>query len=199
MSAILNQPGVFKALPVAWSIQESEGGSQSVALVIEFLIREEWENGEWTSWAEYEDHTIRGYFYIVKRDGTVNAKQVESLAKSLGWTGDLRAVEGDPPDRLCQIVVKEEVYQGKTQVKVKWINPEDYTPGLMGVDAETVGGLQTRFGSLLRAAAASALKTSGPKPAAPGRAKPKPAPKGAATAAEPSGEGDAGFDNSIPF
>jgi hypothetical protein len=211
VSAILSQAGIFKAVPTAWSVKESDGDSQSVALVIEFLITEEWAEGEWASWAEHEEHTIRGYFYIIKRDGTVNTTQVEALAKALGWAGDLRAVEGPPPDRTVQIVVKDEPYLGQSSYKVKWINPEDHKPGLFGSSPEEVGSLQTRFGSLLRAAAAGALKAAaapskpsraGPKARTPAGATPKPAEPQAASAQTPGAtpeRSDAQFNDDIPF
>ncbi len=164
MSVALTRDGIFKARPLSWAVRTYEN-SQAVAVNMKFSILSQLDGTEWVSWAECEEHVVYGAFFVVKKDGTVNTQAVENLYAALGWEGDLRQVGASPvPDRVVQITVKNEPYQGKDQWKVGWINPEDYTPQPQGASEEDVGRLQARFGSLLRAAAAGA-KMAAAKPA----------------------------------
>jgi len=172
MSAIqLDRSGIFKARPFDWSVQPSNT-SKAVAISIGLLITAQYKNGEWTSWEEYEPHQTRGWWYVVGKNGQVNTVAVEQLAKSLGWNGDLKAVNGDVPDVVVQVNVKASEYDGKTQYKAGWMNPEDFVPEPFGASDEDVSKLQVQFGSLLRAAASSVVKakakplTKAPPPAA---------------------------------
>lgn len=163
MSIQLERAGIFKARPMAWGLQKSDQ-TQSVAVGIEFAIVAMLDNGAWQDWTQYEEHTITGYFYVVKRDGTINTRTVENLVQALGWNGDLSSVLAPPPDRVVQITVNAEEYEGKIRHKVQWINPEDYTPKPVFIEAGEVQTLQNRFGSLLRAAAASVKPAPAPVP-----------------------------------
>lgn len=183
----LDREGVFKALPMSWGLQASEQ-SQSVALVVTFKITAQFDGGSWLDWTQFEDHEITGWFYIVKRDGQVNAATVENLVKSIGWTGSLDLKAG-PPEITCQITTAFEEYNGKSSLKVKWLNPEDFTPGPKTADDATVKNLQARYGAQLRAAAASAA----PKATATPKASPPP-PRAAAPAATDATEDDLPFE-----
>lgn len=191
----IDREGIFKAKPVAWSVKTFEG-KQSVALNVEFVIVAMLDQGEWQDWTLYDTCRVWGDFFVVKKDGRPNTAQVQQLAESLGWNGDLRVVFGEPPDVVVQVTVKEETYDGRTFYKAAWVNPEDYVPGPKGgADAATVEQLQTRFGSLLRAAATS-KSAPGAKAAAPGAkpaaAAPPPAqrPPAAAAAAQARAQRD---------
>jgi len=175
---LLNQPGTFKAMPMGWDISKKDD-SKSVAMVIQFHILEALgDDNQWQDWREYQPQEITGYFYVVKKDGNINTVQVEQLAKAIGWNGDisLGTLRNGPPEKACQIVVEWEEYNGKDRLKIKWINPEDYTPGLKQSDDSTVQNVAAVYGSQLRAAAAQHLPRAQPaaKKAAP-PAKPKPA------------------------
>lgn len=152
----LDRAGIFKAVAQSWFVQTKEN-SGSVAIGIQFLITAQLNgNNEWDDWSAYEEHGITGYFYVVKRDGSVNVPTVDQLVWSLGWTGDLAEVHALPvPAKEVQITVKEETYEGRTQFKVGWLNPGDFTPGPRGASDTEVKQLHARFGSLLRAAASS--------------------------------------------
>jgi hypothetical protein len=157
----LDRDGIFKAIPQSWAIRKNDQ-TQSVGISIEFLITAQLEGSEWTPWAGYADHSVWGTFYVVKKDGTVNQSAVEQLAQSLGWNGDLRAITLGPPATEVQITVKEEIYDGKSRLKATWINPGDYSPQPSGASQEDMTKLQTRYGSLLRAAVAGATKNGPP-------------------------------------
>jgi len=193
---MLDREGMFKAMPENWGLQSSES-SQSVALVITFRIVAQFQGGTWEDWSGYEEHQIVGYFYIVKKDGQVNASTVENLAKSIGWDGNLNSIQYGPPAVVCQLTVAEEEYNNKVKLKVQWMNPEDHMPGPKVAPPAEVIQLNARYGSLLRAAAAAAKPKSAAAvkpapPALPKPASPTPARKLDANAA--MGDDDLPFD-----
>lgn len=159
----LDRAGIFKAKPTSWGVQKSEG-SQSVAIAIDFTILAQLEGYEWADWSGYEEHTITGYFWVIKKDGSINSTTVTSICESLYWNCSLESIANDPvPDMVVQITVKEETYNGQTRLKVGWLNPGDYSPKAAYAPVEEVKELQTRFGSLLRAAGGSSVpKTKAP-------------------------------------
>lgn len=181
MSAIqLDRPGIFKARPFDWSVQPS-ATSKAVAVSVGMLVIAQYEDGGWASWEGYEPHQTRGWWYVIGKTGAVNTVAVEQLVKSLGWSGDLKAIRGDAPDVIVQVSVKGEEYNGKTQYKAGWMNPEDFVPEAIGASDDDVSKLSIQFGSLLRAAAASVKKAPAPVKAPPKSAS-KTAPPPAATA-----------------
>lgn len=195
---LLDRPGTFKALPMSWDIATSEA-SKSVALVIQFKVLEFLTTKGWEDWRGFADQEITGYFYIVKKDGTPNTVQIDALYRAIGWNGDisLQTLRREPAETPCQIVVEIENYNGKEKLKVKWINPEDFTPGIRQSDDATVQDVNKVYASQLRAAAAAAAKAAGPaKPAA----SPPPAAKKRpdfAPAPAPAGAPEA--DDDLPF
>lgn len=169
----LEREGIFKVRPLNWYLQPSDReGSQAIAVSIEFLILAQLEGAEWTSWDQYEDHSVVGWFYIVKADGTVDSARVQDLHDALGWNGDPDAFAGGVPDVVVQVTVKGDVYNGRTSYKAAWIRPGDFTPRPKEATPEAVSSIKKRYGSLFRAAASGATK------AAPGKtAPPKLTPK----------------------
>lgn len=171
MSTFIDRAGIFKARPTEWAVQPS-ANSQAVAVQVDFTITDQLDSatGAWASWADFEEHTARGYWYVIAKDGKVNQTAVDQLVKSLAWNGDLRLVTGAAPDVPVQITVTEETYNSRTRFRASWLNPGDFVPGGSGgAPSEAVEKLAVQFGSLLRAAAAVA--TGGRRAPAP---KPKP-------------------------
>ncbi len=148
----LDREGIFKARPISWSVLDADSGA--VAVSLEFEILAQWDGeGGWIDWAGYEMHRCFGSWWVVKKNGQINTGAAEQLAVSLGWDGDLRSVFGGPPSRIVQVSVKAEEYDGRTRYRAGWMNPEDYVPQQAGASEEKVNELQSRYGSLLRAAA----------------------------------------------
>lgn len=182
----LDRSGIFKARPFSWTVVTNEN-SQSVGINIGFLIDAQLEGEEWTSWKDFDAHIVYGTWYVIGREGAPNTAAIDQLAKSMGWNGNLTAIAGEPPDVVVQIAVKEDTYKEKTRFKASWMNPEDYVPTGIGASSDDVKSLQTRFGSLLRAAAASAVKPAGKpaaKPAVPSTTPAKPVPPATTKARE---------------
>ena len=152
-----------------------------------FLVIEELDGDKWLSWDEAGEYMFWGTWWVVKKDGTVNQSAVEQLKKCLGWNGDLDSIVDPAPDTIVQVSVKEETYEGVTRYKGSWMNPADHTGGGPGsLDPTKKKELKARFGSLLRAAAASVegVKKAPEKPVEAKKGGPK--PKGAPTPATPA-------------
>jgi len=153
-----------------------EAKSGAVAINITFQVTDQWNGGEWESWAEYAVNEVQGAYYVVKRDGAVNESAVEQLAKAIRWNGDLRTVIGQPPDIEVQITVSEEVYDGTTSFKAGWLNPGDHVPSF-GASPEDIMKLHVRFGSLLRAAASASVPAPAKKTSTKTESKAEPVPR----------------------
>lgn len=144
---VIDREGIFKAAPGATvSIEEKESGA--IAAVIQFTITHSLENGQWTDWAGYGVHAYHRA-WIVKKDGTVNMRAVETLHDVLNLTYNGEGITGDSP--AVQITVKNEPYEGKDSFKVAWVNPLDYQPG-PSVDPAIIAKLNQLHGAKLRAA-----------------------------------------------
>ena len=151
---LLDRKGIFKARLLGWKVLDAKSGA--VAVSCEFQVLSQWDGaGGWSDWSEYEEHRCFGNWWVVKKGGQINTGAVEQLTESLGWDGDLQSILATPPDSTVQITVKADEYNGQTRFKAAWMNPENYEPQQPGADKEKVTQLQNRFGSLLRAAAAS--------------------------------------------
>lgn len=137
---------------MGWDIYQAESGA--VAINIDFQILECYENGQWNDWRQYEPQTVDGAFYVVKKDGTLNTTVVEQLVASMGWNGSFAAVDKMPPKVIVQLNVKQDNYGDAPRFRASWMNPGDYTPK-SSVSPEIVKNLDSRFGSLLRAAAST--------------------------------------------
>lgn len=153
----LDRVGIFLARPVAMGLQNAKE-TKAVSVWVEFQITAQQDGTEWTDWSSYEDHSITGYFWIVKKDGTVNERTVANLAEVLDWDGNPETISGDPPDIPVQITVAEETYNGNITLRVQWLNPADYQGGIQSATPEQVKQINAQFGSLLRAAAGAARK-----------------------------------------
>ena len=161
----IDREGIFRVVPREWWIKTTEN-SAAVSVSFNFDIIEQWDGADWVSWREYEQHTVFGDYWVIKRDRTVNQGTVEQLATSLGWDGNLESVIGAPPNIIIQVSVRADTYEGKTRYKASWMNPGDFSPR-SGAPPEEVTKLSTQFGSLLRAAAAGAAKAATPVAAPP--------------------------------
>lgn len=136
---------------------------------------------------------------------------LDVLEKCLGWDGaadDYRIEALHNTDRLiqrpAQIVVEPETYEGKTYLKVKYVNEPGYVPVAPAMDDAKSKAL----GATIRAAF---IKAKGPQAArGPGPARPAPSPhvnRAPAAAAAPGrgqpghadGRTDEQFDDDLPF
>jgi hypothetical protein len=204
-TTLLTDEGSFRAFPLAWTIQQTEG-KQSVAVNVRFAIGQKWhpdykvegqtEPGAWSE--NYQPgFFVDGWFYIIKNDGTENDMAVRQLIEGLGWNGDVGAFEGDPPrSTVCIIRTGFELYEGKQRLKLQWLSANEDRPpvpgGLKPADSELVRSLQARFGGSFRSKAGGGGAPQGAPPTPPAAGFP-----GADTAAPTTG-GDAAPAHSEP-
>ena len=168
----IDREGIFRVVPREWWIKTPREGS-AVAVSFDFDIVEQWSGVGWDDWSQYDQHSVFGDYWVIKRDRTINQGTVEQLATSLGWDGNLESVVGTPPNVVVQVTVKAEVYEGKTRYKAGWMNPGDFAPRA-GASTEEVTKITSQFGSLLRAAAAGAARAAKPMMAPPREEPPPP-------------------------
>lgn len=102
--------GKYRARAIEWSqvTEHEKTGNEEIRVLFGVPDEEGEETGRTITW--------RGYF----TEGTAE-RTVESL-RYMGWTGDdITNVQGLDANEV-QIVVEHEEYQGKTQVRVAWVN-----------------------------------------------------------------------------
>jgi hypothetical protein len=162
-----NREGLFNAYPINCGVADT-GQNNLATVVIQFHLFEELVNGEWTD-CSAESMELTGYFYLEKRDGQVNTSAVDSLRAALGWNTDDPAwiQQTDLSHVPVQVKLANEEYNGKTKLKVQFLNPYGSMAGSVPKgDEKTHQNIRTRLSAKLRAYMGGA-----PAPA------PKPAPR----------------------
>lgn len=144
--------GTFKAHAIEWGLRTHTNGS-AIFDISFFLDEWEGEGGEWFDYTSY-NATITGYFYLEKRDGTINETAINQLKDALGWDGlDLRQLQaGDWKDIPVQVVLDYETFEGKERLKLQWLNNIEGGAGpITQASAADLTALQNRTGAQLRA------------------------------------------------
>jgi len=185
--------GLFNAYPVEIGIDET-GPNHLATCIVRFQLYEELQpTGEWADCAA-EQWEITGYFYMEKKDGSLNIITIDALKAALGWDGrdPFWLQETDLSDHPVQVKLGFEEYGGKTRIKVQFLNPFGSTGGggVTKADDATRRTIANRLGPKLRAMSGptqAPAKPAGPpkKPSAKPKAQPTPPPT-AAPKAEPS-------------
>ena len=147
-----NREGTFNAYPANIGVTDS-GPNNLATVIIGFRLFEELVNGEWTDCSQ-EAIDVTGYFYLEKKDGQVNNVAVDALRAALNWTTDDPAwlQQTDLSQVPVQLKLGNEEYNGKTKVKVQFLNPYGSTAG--GVpkgDEQTHQAIRMRLSDKLRA------------------------------------------------
>jgi len=196
---IPNREGLFNAYPADIGVDET-GPNNLATCIISFRLYEELQaSGEWAD-CSGENFDVTAYFYLEKKDGALNTVTLESLKAALGWDG--RDVfwlqEADLSQHPVQVKLAFEEYNGKTRLRVQYLNPYGSTGGggVTKADGAAQTAIRNRLGSKLRAMAGPAqpaqAKSAPPKlppakpkaPPAPAQAPPAPEPKAEATMQE---------------
>ena len=178
-----DREGRFKASIAEHGVDET-GPNNLATFVCKFALTEELVGGQWTPLGPDESSLdITGYFYLEKRDGSINTVTVENLKEAFGWDGrDLLWLKNaDFANLTVQVKLEYQTYQGKngskTNLKVRYVNAEHSSGGggVPRASDDTIKAMSLRLGSKLRALAggtpAATPKPNG-KPVAP-PAKPK--------------------------
>lgn len=175
--ALPDRDGRFKARIIESGLSET-GTNKLLTFTAKYALTDWWDGGEWQPWESYGAE-ITGYHYLIKRDGTPNATQVDSLKAALGWNGDLATLNNTQWETPVQLSLIHDEYQGKSRLKVNYLNPVDYEGGgISRASSDEVRGIVGKYGAMFRALGGGAPASSAPpktKPAAPPPAKHKPA------------------------
>jgi hypothetical protein len=172
--------GTFNARGVSAGLGFTSNGAPQVA--VELKVLDEGFVGETITWF--------GYF----TEGT-HERTIESL-RTLGWKGDdLDNLDGIA-DNDVRIVLDEEEYDGKTRLKVKWINKA----GGLALKTPMTPEQARAFARQMKGAvlASSAKRPAQTQQARPAQTRPTAGPR--AKAAEPDGQlPPEAYGDDIPF
>jgi hypothetical protein len=169
--------GTFLATPTEWAVNNSKNNLPQ--FVCKFGLDAEHDKGD----GQYYDCAaelleVTGYFNLIYNDrdsgqavrNEINIKQLEA---ALGWTDrNMQTLnDSDWSHTQVQLVLEEDEYNGKTSIKVKYLNNKDYQGGggIDKADPESLKKMSQAFGALLKAGNAPAARpVSNParKPAA---------------------------------
>lgn len=209
MTTELDRAGTFRGRIVEYGLVEVESGAKAISLVAEIDDAWDQEMSQWADWREYRV-VARGAVWVIKKDGTLNQRAVESLIQQAGWNGDLVAVvNGEWTPKPCQFEIKAEAPSEKnkrteTAYRIAWLNAYDRVPGAVGnVTPERAKELQAQYGASFRALAGNAVRNA---PAAPAGKPPipkgpnrRPVQQAALANAAQTEQGDTSTGEPIPF
>ena len=143
--------------------------------------------GGWLEWSVY-DHAITGYFYLEKKDGSLNTNTIDSLKAALGWDGrdPFWLQDADLSETAVQLKLGFEEYQGRQRIKVRFLNPYGSDAGgISRADDTGRRSIGNRLGSKLRALAGG-TPANAPKPAGKPQPPVRPTPPQAAAPQAPT-------------
>ncbi len=158
-----NRDGRFKAAIIEHGVAET-GPNNLATFVCRFRLVEELVNGEWVPLDE--DFEITGYFYIEKRDGSLNTVAIDQIKAATGWDGrdPFWLEDTDLRDHRVQLKLGWERYNDQDRIKVQWLDAEDATPaGVPKSDPQVRRSISNRLGAKLRANAGG-TPAPAPKP-----------------------------------
>lgn len=164
---LANRKGIFLATIGDKGVAPT-GPNNLTTFTALYHLNEELQGGQFVD-VSSEGMTITGYHYIELKDGGLNQFTVDKLKEATGWDGrDVFWLEDAlPADTVVKLELDFEEYNGKSTLKVKWLNHKDDAGGGGVVKADAAGraALKSRMsGKLLAAAGGKPVNT--PKPAA---------------------------------
>ncbi len=151
-----NREGRFKATILEHGVAET-GPNSLATFVCRFQLVQELISGQWEP--VEEDFDITGYFYLEKRDGSLNTVIIDQLRKAFGWDGrdPFWLQDTDFSGLQVQIKLGWERWNDQDRLKVQWIDAEDATPlGVPQTDENVRRSIANRLGAKLRANAGGA-------------------------------------------
>lgn len=184
-----NREGRFKAFILEQGVAET-GPNNLATFICKFGLTDELVNGQWVGLEPDEGNLdITGYFYLEKKDGSINTITVDQLKDAFGWDGrdPLWLQDSDFSSLAVQVKLEFELYNGTQRLKVRYVDAADAEGrGVKKADDNVRKSLSTRLGSKLRALAGgtpvniprpTGKPTAPPPPSSPpSRSAPKPPP-----------------------
>ena len=183
---LVNREGLFHAYICAIGVDET-GPNNLATCTAQFHIFEELVADEWRD-CSGEALEITGYFYLEKKDGSLNTNTIESLKAALGWDGrdPFWLQDADLGETAVQLKLGFEEYHGRQRIKVRFLNPYgSEAAGVSKADDAARRSIGNRLGSKFRAHAGG-TPANAPKPAGKPQSPARPAPPQAAAPQAPA-------------
>lgn len=162
-----NREGIFHANPIDMGVNQM-GPNKLVVVTVQLRLFEEFRDSDWADCVS-EELEITGYFYIERKDGSLNDFVIDFLKGALGWDGRdaLWFQDADLSEHSVQAKLVYDEYEGQKRLKVQRLKP--YGSAIGGVskaDETTKSKIRERLGSKLRAAskAPATPRASSPDP-----------------------------------
>ncbi len=171
--ARIDREGIFKARVIEHAVTQTRNGfpqwQASVYLVAKF--DEEAAEPVWIDWSEY-NMSVPVYSVLCNNDQKL--LNWENVERATGWDGNsFQSLDGlDLTDHVIQVRIEEDTYDGKTRLKVQWVDAADSDPYGNRVKKLAVAELQTLSAKF----SAFASKKSAPVPVKRGGTSTKPMP-----------------------
>lgn len=154
MSREADQPGRYIARVLDRAVNRT-GQNELLTVVLRFTLLSREQGGQYIA-MEDEEQEIVGYFYLEKKDGTLNMSAIKSLSAAFGWA------QGDPfwfedveilPDVKLTLAI--ETYDGTDRLRVKWVDSLEGIGGggVRRAAADERLAIQAKYGARFRAIA----------------------------------------------
>jgi hypothetical protein len=152
------------------------GPNELATVVLRFALDEELTTGGAIDVA-VEQIEATGWFYLEKRDRSINTATIDRLKTAFGWDGrDLGFWSNLSPLPRVQVTLVEDEYQGRASVKVRFVDPVGGGSGRGPKVSGDAASVAARIGSKLRALNSAPVAAGGKSAPAPVKAPPAPAP-----------------------
>jgi hypothetical protein len=164
--AMLNRAGTFRAIAVKQGFAQRPG--KALELAMAFNVFQEAADGAWQDCAQEE---ITGYVYPECKNGSVNEPAMRNLNEAFGCPlHDVTWMQAqDFTEKPVQIQCDFEEFNGKTKLKVQYINPDADTPrvsggGVVQASEDTLKAIRARLNPKCRALFGAPVTTKAPPP-----------------------------------
>lgn len=177
-----DREGDFKASILEHNVNTT-GPNDLTTFICGFLLVSERVGGDWEP--VEGDLELMHYFYLENRDSSLNDINLKSIEKAFGWdNGDMQWLQDtDFSELLVRVTLEFETFDGKTRLKVRYLNHVDSVAGIGPADSKTMMAMQAKLGAKLRARRGGVPR---PAPAPQAGTKPKAAPTAKPAAASRS-------------
>jgi len=183
--SMLNREGVFHAYPVEIGIDET-GGNNLATCIVRYQVFQERIDGFFDDISD-EGAEITPWYYLEKKDGSINDFTVNALKEAFAWDGRdaFWLQDTDLAEHAVQITTAFETYNNTKRLKVQWTNPfgSECGGGVTKADNTTRTAIKNRIGAKLRALAGGTPANAKPATGAPSTPPKRSAPVAAAAVA----------------
>ena len=178
--SLIDRTGTFRGYVTDSCVTVTRNGFPQFEARLHAIELYDEENEQWIDWSEYDENELTAYLTLFGGNGnpTLSAEQ---LQKALGWDGASLASldEADYSKTMMQFRVDENTYEGKTTLRVQWVDHADAEPGktIRRLDANEIKGLDAKYAAALRklSGGVKPKKVDKPKPPTPVEDKIEPA------------------------